>query len=243
MTALAEHPPAEAPVPACWDPPVVMISAGHGGPPMKAGAPVNDGNLGVHGQREAVEMLALSLDLAERLEPHVRVVLSRQPGERVSYDRRLERLHASGAVALIELHSDTRCGDPYVWADSPWGEVYRCDDAPGFTVLYEDRNALGPRAASLARSLAEAMVGAGLTVYTGGYGTLYDFDEVPGVYRDRRGLKMLGKPQVPAVIIETHSAIDWDESLLWREPETHARFAHAVLAGLVAHLPCGAASP
>lgn len=217
-------------LPTCWIPPVILLSAGHG-------APGNLGNLGVHGQREADVTLELALDLKARLEPHVVVELARKPGESPSYDDRLAQQATSRAVLFVELHTDARSGGA-VWADSPWGEVVWNDEAPGFSVLYDDRNALAPKAASLARSLARAMTNAGLTTYIQGYADKYDFDEVPGVYRDRRGLKMLRNPTVPAVLIETHHALDFDESLAWRTDEVKQAFANAVLDGLIAYVGC-----
>lgn len=221
---------ADLEVPACWVPPVVMFSAGHG-------TADNDGNLGVHAQREADVVLELTLDLVDRLGSHVVPVLSRAAGERPTYDERLTRLSASQAVAFVEIHTDARAGGA-VWADSPWGEVVRNDTAPGFSVLFDDRNALAPQATSLARALARAMRDAGLQPYTLGYAEKYDGDEVPGVYRDRRGLKMLRLATAPAVLIETHHALDFDESLAWRTAEVRQTFARAVLAGLVAHIGC-----
>lgn len=203
--------------------PSVMLSAGHG-------APGNDGNLGVHGQREADVTLELALDLALRLAPDVRIRQARDRGERPSYEERLLRLQYAPVQAMVELHTDWRDGGS-VWADSPWGEVYRNDGSPGFTVLFSEEAPAGSR--ELARAIARRMVGEGFMPYDGrSYGDKYDADEVPGVFVDRRGLMMLRRPAKPAVIVETHHAIDFEESLAWRTPEVHLRFAEAMRAAL-----------
>ncbi|TNE92550.1 MAG: hypothetical protein EP330_00995 [Deltaproteobacteria bacterium] len=110
--------------------------------------------------------------------------------------------------------------------------MLRNDAQPGFTVLFNEGEPLGPQRRQLARDLAASLTAAGFLPYTQGYGELYDADDVPGVYVDRRGLKMLRTPEVPSVIIETHHALDPAEVACWKRPETHASFAQAVSAGI-----------
>lgn len=214
-------------VPACFGRPTVMISAGHG-------APDNHGNTGVWGQREEDVTLALADDLAERLSPHVDVVLARSGDERPTYDARIAKLHASGADWLVELHTDWRVGTT-PWAESPFGPVYRTEGAAGFSVLYRHQGPLAEGRQTLARSLARQLLAIGLPAYDGrDYMAVYDRDtEVDGVFLDLRGLRMLWKPRVPSAIIEVHHASDPVETLHWRTEPVRAAFATAVLAGLV----------
>ncbi|MEZ4316894.1 MAG: hypothetical protein R3F61_05310 [Myxococcota bacterium] len=62
---------------------------------------------------------------------------------------------------------------------------------------------------------------------------MYDRDEVTGVHIDRRGLMMLREPTVPSVIVETHNAKHFEESLRWREERTREAFVRAVTDGLI----------
>lgn len=218
-------------VPACWTPPRVMISAGHG-------APGNHGNTGVWGQREEKVTEDLALDLQRRLAPHVDVVLSRAVGERPSYDQRVERATAADVLWLIELHTDWRGGGT-VWADSPYGEVHRHPDAPGFSVLYKHDGPLTDQRQALARALATRLSAMGLPAYDGrDYGTKYDRDEVAGVFRDNRGLLMLRRPTMPSVILEVHHALDPLETLHWRTEPVRAAFAATVLDALIGLRGC-----
>jgi N-acetylmuramoyl-L-alanine amidase len=131
------------------------------------------------------------------------------------------------------LHTDSRPEHTYEWTNPDGQTVLRNDKARGFTVLYNEGSPLGPERQRLARDIAIAMAVRGMHPYTAGYGHLYDADGVAGVYIDRRGLKMLRAPEVPSVIIETHHALDYNESLSWREQHTHDVFAAAVADGLV----------
>lgn len=203
-----------------------FLVAGH------ANGRTKHGNIGVHAQVEAEVSLATSEELARRLEgvEGLEVVLGRREGQIVSYGARVRHAERVGADLLIELHTDAR-GPYYVWADSPDGEVLRTDGADGFSVLFNPRGPLAGERRELARSLARALAEAGFPTIPG-YTDHYDNDEVPGVFLDRRGLFMLRRPTMPSVIIETHNAKDFEESLRWREARTHAAFAGAVAEGI-----------
>jgi N-acetylmuramoyl-L-alanine amidase len=209
--------------------PVVLLSAGHA-----AGA-TNRGNTGVHGQLEEETNLAAANDLAARLRALDRfdVVLAREGAERPSYDERIQRATAAGADLLLELHTDVR-GELVPWAVGREGQtIYRVDNDPGFSVLYNDHAARADEREAVAVALAESLSAAGFPAYLGAdYVGLYEGHTTPGVYRDRRGLKMLRGPPMPSVIVETHSAVDFDESLRFREARTQEVFAAAVAAAL-----------
>lgn len=222
-------------VPEGFRPQRVFVVAGHG-------APGNSGNLGSTCVREqdftrmAADRLARMLDATGQLD----AILARTGGARPSYRARLAHLEASGAAAMIELHSDSRADSATAAGVAEDGEVCWSDHRePGFTVLVRDRGpaALVAERLSLARHLAIAMAQAGFPPWTGdNYEGLYEADAVPGVWRDRRRLFMLDRPTVPSVIIETHNARDLLESQRWQEARTHEVFGRAVLAGLLAHL-------
>lgn len=223
------HPPALRP--AFGPRKTVFLSAGHG-------AGTNVGNIGAHGQLEEETTLAATLDLAQRLEALDRfdIVLARGPGERPSYARRLEHATRVKADVLVELHTDVR-GTLYPWAQRPGGWVYRVDDEPGFSVLYSGQGPLEADRLALARALATALEATGFPPYSGvSYDGLYYTDDTPGVFKDRRGLFMLRRPTMPSVIVETHSAADYEESLRFREPRVHEAFALAVADALTAVL-------
>lgn len=212
---------------------VVMLSAGH------ASTPTNRGNTGVHGQLEEESNLQAVLDLAERLEALDRfeIVLGRRPGERISYDARIERAVQAGADVLVELHTDVR-GDLFPWARRPDGEVaYRVEGEPGFSVLFNEGAARPDDRARLASATATALARAGFPAYPGcHYEGLYIAGDTPGVYIDRRGLRMLRKPPMPSIIVETHNAVDYQESLRFREERTLQVFAAAMANALTDYL-------
>lgn len=208
------------------EPHKVFVVAGHGNGPR-------EGNIGVLGQKEAAVALDISLRLEAALtESGMAVTLGRKKEERPSYDLRLERLAASQAPIMLEIHTDSRPEHTYSWTNAEGVEVLRNDKQPGFSVLFNEGSDLGPERRRLARAMATSLTEAGLKPYTQGYGEFYDADTVPGVYIDRRGLKMLRAPEVPSVIIETHHALDPVEAAAWTKQATHDRFAEGVRGGL-----------
>jgi N-acetylmuramoyl-L-alanine amidase len=190
-----------------------------------------DGNRGVHGQVEAEVNLATSEFVHDALAALDRfdLVLGRRGEQRPSYDARIAHAKQVRADAFIELHTDAR-GAMEPWATTPDGSwVHRSDGWTGFSVLYRDSGWLKEERAELARDIARSLIEAGFPPYGDGYGWMYDPDpEVPGVFMDRRGLKMLRGPSMPSVIIETHNAKDFDESLRWRESHVQEAFSAAL---------------
>ena len=89
-------------------------------------------------------------------------------------------------------------------------------------------------------ALGSAMAQAGFPPYPGAdYGSLYEaHPEQPGVFVDRheprKRIRMLRRPTMPSVIIETHHAWDRREEARWQEPATLEVFALAVTAALIA---------
>ena len=223
------HPVIE--VPAGFVPQKVFVIAGHGS------GRDNIGNLGAWCTREQDFTLRTADGLADLLDAtgQFEAIRARTGDQRPTYDARLAHLHGSGATAMIELHSDARADGMVPHRRAADGEIcYRDDGDPGFTVLVRDRGAGTPRRLRLARAIARAMADAGFTPWVGdNYQGLYEADEVPGVWRDRRGLKMLRRARVPAVIIETHNGKDGRETLRWEEPATHHAFGRAIIAALL----------
>lgn len=210
--------------------PVVTVDAGHG-------TGENQGAISSFGVEESVHTLRASDHLARWLEGTgaFRVALARTDRDGPSYDTRIARAEAARARALISLHADAR-GAVTAWSPRP-GETWRlATSSPGVAILWSARGALGPERQRLARALALQLARAGFLPYDGAdYTGLYEPDpEVPGVFRDLRGLRMLGRPSVPSVIVETHNALDPHEVRRWEDdPATLDAFAAAVAAGLV----------
>ncbi|QDE97842.1 N-acetylmuramoyl-L-alanine amidase [Myxococcus xanthus] len=226
----------------------IYLDAGHG-------AEGNTGNKGVTCEDEETFTLRVAEDLAKRLEAtgHFQVRLSRRPGERVPYPTRVTAAERWRAHAMLSLHSDSR-GTATPWSPNPDQECNRQDSAPGFTVLWsesaEATTLLQTGRAGLARALARRLGQAGFPPYDGvDYEGLYAIDsKQPGVFVARepthRQIFVLRKPRIPSVIIETHHALDFEESARWREQRTLEAFAAAVAQGLVdALVPEAATQP
>lgn len=212
----------------------VFLVAGHG-------APGNAGNTGCACQIEQDTNLATTAHLAATLGATglFAVTQARTGTARPSYRARLRHLQRAGSEVMLELHTDSRGWDFLPTRQLPDGTwCYRSDDDPGFAILVRDQ---GPAAEvaerlALARALATSLAEVGLPPYHGlDYGRLYDLDPTPGVFLDRRGLFMLRKATVPAVIIETHNALDSRESARWTEEATLDAFSRAVAAGLLVY--------
>lgn len=222
-----------AALPADWAGFRVVVDAGHG-------AVGNDGNTSVRCEEEQDFTRRTADALAERLVAAggLEVRRTRPDAKLVSYNARITLAEGWPADALIGLHSDAR--DSQRMAPDPMG----CSGnrgSHGFSVLYSDEGSAELVAARLrlARAIAARMVEAGFPAYVwNGYADLYDGDpEHPGVFLDRhiprKRIKMLRVPQVPAVIVETHQALDPDEVLRWDEPRTNDVFAQALRAALI----------
>lgn len=210
----------------------VVIDPGHG-------APGNDGNTGVLCQKEADEMLRIDGRVRELLAHPGRLELrsSRPDGRVTDYGARIRAADAWGDV-LISLHSDARSGRAYgidPTTGCPVGE-----GASGFAVLWSDEGQ--PRLVKdrkrLAVAVAARMVDAGFLAYDGdNYTGLYEGDpEHPGVFVDRhepsQRIRMLRRPEIPSVIVETHNAPDREDVARWGEVDTVDAFAAALRAAL-----------
>ncbi len=223
----------------------LLLDAGHG-------AEDNRGNIGLFGQVEAEEMASLAralLALLQAQTPEVVVTLTRPDHRLVSYDRRLEL--CAGQDLLLSLHSDSRWG-VMSWDLPPLGvlagepePLWENTGAQGFAILVSDEGPADLAAARLhwAQALARRMVEEGFQPYLGlDYGALADGGlyaadpspvPVPGVFVDRHApgqrIRLLRRPQIPSLIVETHEAHDRSEVLWWSEGSTQAAFARAIL--------------
>lgn len=213
----------------------VVVDPGHG-------ASHNKGNTSCFCVDEERFTLAAAAGLRDRLEAtgHFEVKLSREGEAPIEYQDRLDDAERFGAEAFVSLHSDIR-GKADHW--SPDGEA-SCPvslGAPGFTVLYSDEGApaLTAKSLDLARAVAERMRAAGLLAYGGAsYHGLYEgVPGSPGVFVDRhpheQRIFLLRQASMPAVLVETHHALDPREAERWEEPETLDAFAAAVEGALV----------
>jgi len=223
----------------------IYLDAGHG-------AEGNAGTQSVMCEREEDFTLRVANDLAKRL-PKLGpfdVLVSRDGSRSVSYPSRVTSASAWKADAFVAIHMDAR-GVAQPWLAAPGKTCWRQDETPGFSVLWssEGAAALTSRRHGLARAIAARMETAGFLPYDGvNYPGHYVGDtERDGVFENRAGvgrrIYLLRKPAMPAVIIETHHALDLEESLRWQEPRTLEVFAAAVAAGLLDALDPPAKSP
>jgi len=212
----------------------VLIDAGHG-------APGNDGNTGLHCQRERDVTLELAFGLATRLNllGPFEARLSREGEAEPTYADRKALAERWPADAVVSLHTDVRgSARPYV---TPACHGVRNDEAPGFSVLWsaEGSDALNGKRQQLAWALTDALSAAGFGAYGGAdYVGLYDGEPAhPGAFINRKHhgkrIWFLRALEVPAVIVETHHALDYEEVERWREMRTRNVFAHAIAKGLL----------
>ena len=186
--------------------------------------------------------LQIANDLAERLPAlgPFEVRVSRDGSRPVSYATRVRESIGWKADAFVAIHMDAR-GSPEAWNPTPDRTCWRQDGSPGFSVLWSSEGVVSStaRKRALAQALAARMQEAGFLAYDGAdYVGHYVADpERAGVFENRAGIGrrifLLRKPAMPAVIIETHHALDLEESTRWHEPRTLEVFGAAVAAGLV----------
>lgn len=208
----------------------LLLDAGHG-------APDNGGNTNLHGVREQ----EVTRQVADAIAPHLAaagyaVTLTRPDATLVSYDDRMGMTRS--ADWLVSLHSDARAGTTAlaIPGHPDWWETI---GATGFSVLYSDEGEepLVSARLALARAVATRMAEAGFLPYPGSdYVGLYAPDATPGVFVDRHApnlrIRLLRRPTIPSVIVETHEAHDRAEAARWEEPATHEAFAAALTLAL-----------
>jgi len=212
----------------------ILIDAGHG-------APGNDGNTSLHCEKERDVMREVAFGLATRLSlmGPFEVRLSREGEEQPSYADRKKQAEDWPADAVVSLHSDVR-GDAKPWIETGCTSV-RNDASPGFSVLWSSEGdaSLAARRRALAWSMTDALTQAGFPPYGGeDYGGLYITEtEHKGSFLNdqtsHRRIWFLRSLDVPAIIIETHHALDYEEVARWREMRTRNLFAYAVAKGLL----------
>jgi N-acetylmuramoyl-L-alanine amidase len=210
----------------------LLLDAGHG-------ASGNSGNTNCKGESEQDVMRRVTDAVAATLVADgIPLTRTRPDAAPVSYDTRLQL--ANQHDLLISLHSDTRAGPEQGWLDQAAG-TWWTGGAAGFAVLWSDEGgtALVEQRLALARALARQLSAVGFLAYPGAdYSGLYDPDPAtPGVFVDRhqpaQRIRLLRRPKVPSVIIETHEAHDCEEVARWEEPATTTSFARALEAALL----------
>lgn len=220
--------------PAGFQPLTVYLDAGHG-------AAKNPGNTSCFCVAEQDFTRSLARDVGEWLEAtgYFRVVHARVDDKPVAYADRVAAAAASGADAFVSLHSDVR-GDGKAWSPSPGLECLQNLDAPGFVVLYSDEGPtdLVDARRTLALDVSSRLGEAGFLPYTSTYKGLYELDaDDPSVLLDRHApdkrIFVLRSTKMPAILIETHHALDPREARLWDEPSTRRAFAGALAQALV----------
>jgi N-acetylmuramoyl-L-alanine amidase len=220
----------------------VTLDAGHG-------AENNSGNTSCLCVAEQDFTRAAALEMAARLEAtgHFEVQLTRVGAELVPYADRVDDAEVFAADAFVSLHSDVR-GSLAHWSPEVGETCPIAGGGVGFSVLYSDEGddaGLVDARHRLARALAGELERAGFAAYDGGYELNYDGDATRGVYVDRHAegqrIFVLRKPSMPAVLLETHNALDPREAERWADPATWDAAADALADALVSTL--GAAQP
>jgi len=212
----------------------IYIDAGHG-------AKGNTGNNGCFCQQEELFTLRVADRLAKDLEAtgHFEVKKSRKGKSKTGYGKRVSDA-SQWADAFVSIHSDVR-GPFDTWDPRPGYTCNMNSGFHGFSVLWSDEgdDPLKSERQRLSDSLANRMVEAGFHPYDGiEYENLYEGNpDVPGsfvdVHQPGQRIMVLRRTTIPAVIVETHQAIDPDDVARWREEKTLAAFSAAVTAGLV----------
>ncbi len=209
----------------------VLLDAGHG-------APGNSGNTNVLGDAEQAVMRRVTDGIASVMEADgVAVSRSRPDAALVDYDRRLALARAQDV--LISLHSDARTGVRQGWVD-PAAGTWWTEGARGFAVLWSDEGTrdLVDRRRQLAAAVARALAASGFLPYPGAdYVGIYEADAtIAGMFVDRhlpsQRIRLLRRPTVPSVIVETHEAHDVAEVARWDDAHTWAAAARAFSAAL-----------
>ncbi len=157
----------------------------------------------------------------------------------------MEAARRVGADVFVSLHSDIR-GKPDEWNPNGGSAICRrALEAPGFAVLYSDEGApaLAERRKAFADGIASALLEAKFIPYLGAeYVDLYEPIPSPtGVYVDRHEDKkrifILRRTTMPAVIVETHNALDSREAIAFEDPLVRRRFSLALAKGIFAVVP------
>jgi len=216
----------------------IYLDAGHG-------AAKNPGNTSSFCQEEQEFTRLLGLEVQGDLERtgHFKVTLSREGSELVPYADRIAQAERVGAEAFVSLHSDVR-GPGKSWSPSEGVTCLSNVDAPGYVVIYSDEgpDLLVEQRRSLALAVSDRMSEVGFLRYSSSYEGLYATDAMdPSVLVDRHAadkrIFILRRTKMPAVIIETHHALDPREATLWENIDTRRAFAAALAQALGDVLP------
>lgn len=209
--------------------PMVLLDAGHG-------APSNSGNISSFCVAEEDFTRLLAYDVYD-LWADTRLIdpeLTRQDAGLVPYADRVAQLERLGADFFISFHSDVRAKG-WQWRAPPEVHCLAELEHPGYVVIYADEGAadLVSRRKQLALAISRRMKQAGFLPYLGGYAGLYQASaEDEAVIVDRheptKRIYLLRATTVPAVLIETHNALDFREARAWEEESTRRAFAFAV---------------
>lgn len=217
---------------------VVYLDAGHG-------AKDNSGATSCYCVEEQAFTQSLALDVKEDLTAlGFKVILSRTGLQLVSYADRVETATRSRADVFVSLHSDIR-GRPEEWSPDGVSTCKRSIEAPGFSVLYSDEGApsLAEGRKRLAESIADALQEAMFIPYRGAeYVGLYEpIPSEDGVFVDRHAegkrIFVLRKSTMPAVIVETHNALDPREATAFEDSIVRRAFSLALAKGIVGAVP------
>lgn len=215
---------------------VVYLDAGHG-------AKDNPGNTSCFCVEEQQFTLSLSMDVAADLEElgAFEVIQSRREDQLVQYGERVDTARRARADVFVSLHSDIRGDAADEWSPDGAAICRRSVEAPGFSVLYSDEGTehLVTSRRRLADSIASALLEAQFIPYLGAeYKNLYEpIPSETGVFVDRHEDKkrifVLRRTTMPAVIVETHNALDPREALAFEDPIVRRLFSRALAKGIL----------
>lgn len=210
----------------------VYLDAGHG-------APDNPGNTSCECETEAsfslraAEAIALELEATGRFE----VMLSRAGAEEPRYQERALEAERFGAEVLVSVHSDIRT-PARSWQPRPEVTCPLGEPAPGLSILFSDEGDARLVAARrrVAVGVARAAERRGFPFYPSYERDYEPVPEARGVFLDRhpvgKRIFLLRATSMPAILVETHHALDPFEVARWNEPRTVRAFSRALAEAL-----------
>lgn len=225
-------------MPARRRPIAVYLDAGHG-------AKDNSGATSCYCVEEQAFTQSLASDVKEDLTAlGFKVFLSRTGLQLVSYADRVDAATRLRADVFVSLHSDIR-GRTEDWSPDGQSTCKRSTEAPGFSVLYSDEgaSALADSRKRLAESIAFGLEQALFIPYRGAeYVGLYEpIPSEDGVFVDRHAegkrIFVLRKTTMPAVIVETHNALDPREATAFEDSIVRRAFSLALAKGIAEAVP------
>jgi N-acetylmuramoyl-L-alanine amidase len=199
----------------------IIVDTGH--------TPLHPGATGASGRVEYLYNLDLSGAVAKDLQAlGDQVTRTSADGKEIALGDR--STHTPGANFFISIHHDSM--------QQAWIDAGRRREFSGYSIFVSQKNPHYDQSLRCAQAIGEQMLAAGR------HPSLYHATPIPGENRpliDKRlgihrydGLAVLKTAPVPAVLVEAGVIANPDEEADLAKPETIARIAHAIAAGVQA---------